>query len=87
MHHLVITNQHGDNRGEDDRWPCSATLAGLQAWLAPVRFTVLHQFADPKLPIVPTQDVELVPLAPWSPRAVARRAGGMDRRLGAGRPA
>jgi colanic acid/amylovoran biosynthesis protein WcaK/AmsJ len=66
MRHVVITNQHGDNRG--DEAAMLAMLAGLEARLAPVRFTVLHQFADPKLPIAPTQDVEFLPLAPRSPR-------------------
>lgn len=66
MHHVVITNQHGDNRG--DEAAMLAMLAGLEARLAPVRFTVIHQFADPALPVALPEDGELVPLAPRSPR-------------------
>ena len=84
MHHVVITNQHGDNRG--DEAAMLAMLAGLEARLAPVRFTVIHQFADPALPVAFSRGCRARPagaaLAEGAPRL-----GDVDRRVGAGHPA
>ena len=60
MNHILIVNQHGDNRG--DEAALSAMLQSLESRLAPVRFTVLHQFRSRASEIEVPQDVTWVPL-------------------------
>jgi polysaccharide pyruvyl transferase WcaK-like protein len=84
MRHVVITNQHGDNRG--DEAALRATLHALEARLAPVRFTVLHQFADPDLLIEVPQDVAFVPLVSRTPRELLGLVVWSMRALLRGRP-
>jgi colanic acid/amylovoran biosynthesis protein len=67
--HVLIVNQHGDNRGDE-----AAMLAMLDALadrLAPVRFTVLHQFNDPENSAkAGGHEVQFLPLAPRDVRLV-----------------
>jgi colanic acid/amylovoran biosynthesis protein len=61
--HVLVVNQHGDNRG--DEAAMLAMLDALAARLAPVRFTVLHQFNDPAgSSNAGGHDVRFLPLAP-----------------------
>lgn len=46
---ILIVNQHGDNRG--DEAALLAMLAGFAECLGEVRFSLVHQFRDPNLPI------------------------------------
>lgn len=56
--HVVVVNQHGDNRG--DEAALRAMLDGLAERLGPVRFTVVHQFADPTSCVAVPHDVTWV---------------------------
>lgn len=58
--HVVIVNQHGDNRG--DEAALRATLTAIEQRLSPVRFTVIHQFADSSTAPAVTQDVTWLPM-------------------------
>ncbi|QGG95851.1 polysaccharide pyruvyl transferase family protein [Actinomarinicola tropica] len=59
--HVLIVNQHGDNRG--DEAAMRAMLAGLDRRLPGARFTVLHQFNDPAESAVATpQPVTYLPI-------------------------
>lgn len=58
--HVLIVNQHGDNRG--DEAALRAVLTSLEERLDPVRFTVVHQFADPSTAPAVTQDVTWLPM-------------------------
>ena len=61
--HVLIVNQHGDNRG--DEAAMTAVFDALADRLGPVRFTVLHQFNDPAASSNPGgHDVRFVPLLP-----------------------
>ncbi len=60
MKHILIVNQHGDNRG--DEAALSAMLQALDDRLAPVRFTVLHQFRSKASEVAVPQEVRWVPL-------------------------
>ncbi len=63
IRHVLVVNQHGDNRG--DEAAMTAMLDALADRLDPVRFTVLHQFNDPEASSVATgHDVQFIPLAP-----------------------
>jgi colanic acid/amylovoran biosynthesis protein len=42
--HVLVVNQHGDNTGDESA--VRGMLAGLEEHLAPVRFTVVHQFRE-----------------------------------------
>ena len=62
-HHVLVVNQHGDNRG--DEAAMVAMLDALAERLGAVRFTVLHQFNDPAGSSNSAgHDVRFVPLAP-----------------------
>lgn len=58
--HVLVVNQHGDNRG--DEAAMTAMLDGLADRLGPVRFTIVHQFADPASCIDTGHDVTWVPM-------------------------
>lgn len=59
--HILIVNQHGDNRG--DEAAMRAMLAGLDSRIPGARFTVLHQFNDPAESAVTTpQPVTYLPI-------------------------
>jgi colanic acid/amylovoran biosynthesis protein len=63
VRHVLVVNQHGDNRG--DEAAMTAMLDALEVRLHPVRFTVLHQFNDPAASSVAAgHDVQFLPLAP-----------------------
>jgi len=62
--HVLVVNQHGDNRG--DEAAMTAMLDGLAERLGgadrPVRFTVVHQFADPASCVATGHDVTWIPM-------------------------
>src|SRR5262245_38002577 len=58
--HLLVTNQHGDNRG--DEAALRAMLDGLTSRVPDARFTVVHQFADKEPEIELPSQVELIPM-------------------------
>ena len=58
--HLLVTNQHGDNRG--DEAALRAMLEGLTARVPGARFTVVHQYADKTPAVTLPENVELVPM-------------------------
>lgn len=66
---VLVVNQHGDNRG--DEAAMSAMLDGLAERLGdaagPVRFTVVHQFADPSSCVDTGHDVTWIPMRRSSP--------------------
>ncbi len=58
--HVLVVNQHGDNRG--DEAATTAMLEAIEARLAPVRFTVLHQFQSRESEVEVPQEVRWLPL-------------------------
>ena len=60
MHHILIINQHGENRG--DEAAMRAMLARFQEELGDVRFTLLYQFRDRNLRLKFAEDVEALPI-------------------------
>jgi len=60
MKHLLIINQHGENRG--DEAAMNAMLASLHEELGDVRFTVLYQFRDPSLRPSARHAIEALPI-------------------------
>lgn len=61
--HVVVLNQHGDNRG--DEAALRAMLDGIETRSpAPVRFTVLHQFAGGAVHVEVPHAVEWISLVP-----------------------
>ena len=58
--HVLVVNQHGDNRG--DEAALHAMLRGIEQRVGEVRFTVIHQFADPSAGPALRRDVEWIPL-------------------------
>ena len=58
--HVLVVNQHGDNRG--DEAALHAMLRGIEQRVGNVRFTVIHQFADPSAGPALRRDVEWIPL-------------------------
>lgn len=67
--HVLIVNQHGDNRG--DEAAMLGVFEALADQLGAVRFTVLHQFNDPEESSkTGGHDVEFLPLAPRDVRLV-----------------
>jgi colanic acid/amylovoran biosynthesis protein len=67
--HVVVVNQHGDNRG--DEAALRGMLAGLHERLAPVRFTIVHQFGEPSSCVEVPYEVEWLPST--MPRSVPAR--------------
>jgi colanic acid/amylovoran biosynthesis protein len=61
---VLVVNQHGDNRG--DEAAMGTMLDGLAERLddgaGPVRFTVVHQFADPASCVATGHDVTWIPM-------------------------
>lgn len=60
MRHVLVVNQHGDNRG--DEAALAAMLDGLEQRLAPVRFTVVHQFAEAASQVSLPHDITWLPM-------------------------
>ena len=60
MRHILIINQHGENRG--DEAAVRAMLAGFEQELGEVRFTLLYQFRDRELRLKFDQRVEDLPI-------------------------
>lgn len=60
MRHVLVVNQHGDNRG--DEAALAAMLDGLEQRLAPVRFTVVHQFAEAASQVPLPHDITWLPM-------------------------
>lgn len=60
MKHILIINQHGENRG--DEAAMRAMLAGFQEQLGEVRFTLLYQFQDRSLRLQFREDVTDLPI-------------------------
>jgi colanic acid/amylovoran biosynthesis protein len=60
MKHILIVNQHGENRG--DEAAMRAMLDGFERQLGDVRFTVLYQFQDRSLRLKFRQQVEALPI-------------------------
>jgi len=59
--HILILNQHGENRG--DEAAMRAMLTRLEeAAGGPVRFTVLYQFRDREIRLELPQDVQMLPI-------------------------
>lgn len=58
--HVLVVNQHGDNTG--DEAALRAMLDGLEQRLAPVRFTVVHQFREKSSEVDVPQDVRWITL-------------------------
>lgn len=58
--HVVVLNQHGDNRG--DEAAMRAMVATLDERLGPARFTVVHQFADRDSEVTLDHPVRYLPL-------------------------
>jgi colanic acid/amylovoran biosynthesis protein len=57
--HVLLVNQHGDNRG--DEAALHAVLTGLEQRLPDVRFTVVHQFSNPASGPALRDDVTWIP--------------------------
>ncbi len=57
---MLVVNQHGDNRG--DEAALAAMLDGLEQRLAPVRFTVVHQFAEAASQVPLPHDITWLPM-------------------------
>jgi polysaccharide pyruvyl transferase WcaK-like protein len=60
MAHLLIVNQHGENRG--DEAAMNAMLASLKEEIGEVRFTVLYQFRDRALQPRARCEIEALPI-------------------------
>jgi len=60
MTHILIINQHGENRG--DEAAMRAMLARFKEELGDVRFTLLYQFRDRNLRLSFVEDVEALPI-------------------------
>jgi colanic acid/amylovoran biosynthesis protein len=60
MKHILIINQHGENRG--DEAAMRAMLARFQHELGDVRFTLLYQFRDRALRLEFAEQVEALPI-------------------------
>ena len=60
MTHVLIVNQHGDNRG--DEAALRGCIEGLSSRLPDARFTVLHQFFSPASKIDPGVPIDYFPL-------------------------
>ena len=58
--HILIVNQHGENRG--DEAAMRAILAGFSEGLDEVEFTLLYQFRDRSLRLSFDQDVDDYPI-------------------------
>lgn len=59
-HHVLIVNQHGDNRG--DEAALDAMLHGIESRLGEVQFTVIHQMRNVASAKAMRPDVELITL-------------------------
>jgi len=60
VRHVLVVNQHGDNRG--DEAALAAMLDGLEQRLAPVRFTVVHQFTQLASEVNLPHDITWLPM-------------------------
>jgi colanic acid/amylovoran biosynthesis protein len=60
MKHILIVNQHGENRG--DEAAMRAMLDGFEQRLRDVRFTLLYQFQDRSLRLKFRQQVDALPI-------------------------
>lgn len=60
MKHILIVNQHGENRG--DEAAMRAMLARFKEELGEVRFTLLYQFRDRQLRLAFNEEVEDLPM-------------------------
>jgi len=60
MTHILIVNQHGENRG--DEAAMRAMLASFVAHLPEATFTLLYQFRDRSLRLTFNEDVEALPI-------------------------
>lgn len=58
MKHVLITNQHGENRGDESA--LRAMLDGVSSKLGDVKFTVIAQLQDTKINMKFEQDVSLL---------------------------
>lgn len=81
--HILIINQHGDNRG--DEAAMRAMVQGFQRHLGDVRFTILHQFRDRTLRPRLDAEVEWHSLVLSPAQGLALLAAAIGRTLGVGR--
>ncbi len=85
MRHVLIVNQHGDNRG--DEAAMRAMVNAFRDRLGDVRFTILHQFRDRDLRPSLDAEVEWHSLVLTIPQGLALLASGLLRSVGLGRNA